>query len=132
MLITFHGQQLVEGLPEPTEETTEDQTDALAPSLSIPKSAYFSFQHLRQPFRGVQGFDIERLMNIAKTRQDLTDDHLWLLQTEPSYMRWYVKEIGKEEHIKYSGRSNGFSWITLILEHEVESHWIWRMICKDP
>ncbi|KAF5868688.1 uncharacterized protein Bfra_012018 [Botrytis fragariae] len=39
--------------------------------------------YLNQPFSSPPSFDIDTLLDIAKTRQALQGDHLWLVQTDP-------------------------------------------------
>ncbi|TGO36491.1 hypothetical protein BHYA_0123g00190 [Botrytis hyacinthi] len=46
--------------------------------------------YLNQPFSAPPSFDIDTLSDIARTRQALQGDHLWLLQTDPLYARRYI------------------------------------------
>lgn len=46
--------------------------------------------YLNQPFSPPPCFNVDALLDIAKARQNLQGDHLWLLQTEPIYTRRYI------------------------------------------
>jgi len=123
---------LVDDLPEEN-TSSEDQTSALASNMNHLSSSQigFRFPHLYQPFHAPQTLDIERLLLVARRGVNITSDHTWLLQTEPSYMRWFVNLASKGEIILSEKSSNPFSSITLVIEHCVEIHWMWRMILEE-
>lgn len=52
-------------------------------------SIEFASAYLNQPFSAPPIFDMQKLVSLAQTQLNLHGDHLWLLQTDPSYMRRY-------------------------------------------
>lgn len=51
----------------------------------------FASPFLNQPFSAPPVFDIDNHLSMARARMQAAKDHLWLLQTEPSYMRFVIK-----------------------------------------
>jgi hypothetical protein len=51
-----------------------------------------NFTH--QPFSAPPVFSVENLLSKTKARLEGTKDHLWLLQTEPEYLRRYIFVLG--------------------------------------
>ncbi|PVH73888.1 hypothetical protein DL98DRAFT_42131 [Cadophora sp. DSE1049] len=92
-------EQLVEGL---SRQDTSPQSNHFFEILEQgPKrlrvgnvqSTQFESPYLNQPFSTPPLFDIDNLLSIAKTRLDMHGDHLWLLQTEPSFMKRYSEAV---------------------------------------
>lgn len=76
-------------------------------------------------------FDINNLVSIAQTRLDALGDHLWFLQTEPAYMRRYVKILMQGELYKVVKPEE--AGIVVMDEPfvDVQSHWWWAWVKKE-
>ncbi|KAF2446588.1 hypothetical protein P171DRAFT_262495 [Karstenula rhodostoma CBS 690.94] len=58
-----------------------------------------------QPFSTPPLFQINDMIEQAKSRMNASSDHLWLLQTEPTYLRSYIKDINELSVTKVLARS---------------------------
>lgn len=53
--------------------------------------------YINQPFSSPPKFDVDYYCSVAEARMQAAQDHLWLLQTEPSYVRRYTKVLSAGE-----------------------------------
>ncbi|KAH0274072.1 hypothetical protein KCU91_g5532, partial [Aureobasidium melanogenum] len=60
----------------------------------------FWSDHVNQPFSSPPKLDVDYYCSIAKARMQAAKDHLWLLQTDPSYFRRFVKVLAVGEVYK--------------------------------
>ncbi|MCJ1440018.1 MAG: hypothetical protein MMC23_000500 [Stictis urceolatum] len=65
------------------------------------ESVYW-FQYVCQPFSAPQQFNLNKLLSQAMAQVDATSDHLWLLQTEPSYLKHYMRPSSQYEALRVS------------------------------
>ncbi|KAH0346468.1 hypothetical protein KCU81_g3898, partial [Aureobasidium melanogenum] len=56
--------------------------------------------YVNQPFSAPPRFDVDYYCSIAKARMQAVQDHLWLLQTDPSYFRRFIKVLAVGEIYK--------------------------------
>jgi hypothetical protein len=63
------------------------------------RSYEFTSNYLNQPFSATPAFDILKLLSIAQARRNAASDHVWLLQTDPSYMRHSIAIIREYENV---------------------------------
>lgn len=56
--------------------------------------------YVNQPFSAPPKFDVDYYCSIAKARMQAVQDHLWLLQTDPSYFRRLIKVLAAGEVYK--------------------------------
>ena len=75
--------------------------------------------YLNQPFSAPPLWNIDNLLSLARTRLDAAGDHLWLLQTDPAYMRYYIKIQSEGAYIEGSGENRH----TTIFQELVYGHW---------
>ncbi|KAI9651338.1 hypothetical protein NHQ30_001377 [Ciborinia camelliae] len=87
-----------------------------------------SSSYLNQPFSAPPAFSIDSLLNIAKARQALQGDHLWLLQTDPLYARRHINlamtsnlGVTFEPHHQYILASS----VTIIQDAVIFWSWGW-------
>lgn len=89
--------------------------------------------YMNRPFSAPPVLDVDALVSQAKARVDATGDHLWLLQTEPSYMKRCVDMIHQLQptHFlfpKETIRSALGTWEFLL---DIDRHWFWRGILEE-
>lgn len=58
--------------------------------------------YTNQAYSAPPVFDIDKLLSIVQTRLDAANDHLWFLQTEPAYMRRYIRILFQGELFKHA------------------------------
>lgn len=56
--------------------------------------------YLNQPFSAPPIFNIDELLSVARSRCEVAEDHLWSLQTDPSYLHRTVKLASEGAIIK--------------------------------
>jgi hypothetical protein len=125
-------EDLVEGLLIDS-GTAEDQTASLVSALrfSNNSSMEISSGYLYQPFDKPLDLDVRRLLLIANTKRNLAGDHLWLLQTEPSYMRWYIDLILKAEPLQNKKNKDTYSHLALEIEQDMMRYWRWGNLLEE-
>ncbi|KAG4438579.1 hypothetical protein IFR05_005954 [Cadophora sp. M221] len=95
------------------------------------QSTQFESPYLNQPFSAPPIFDIEALLSIAQTRLDMHGDHLWLLQTDPSFMRRYSEAVlagGLSENLT---KHNKPVYVTNHILQDETWFWSWEWIVEQ-
>jgi hypothetical protein len=91
----------------------------------------FWSQYTHQPFSAPPVFNIDTLLSQTKARLDAKGDHLWLLETEPTYMRRHMQLIFQDEIIKSSDRREAYRMILGELCYDVEAYWFWQWVYDE-
>jgi hypothetical protein len=94
-------------------------------------SREFASVYLNQPFSAPPAFDIEALLSIAQTQLNKHGNHLWLLQTEPSYMRRQADLIiagGLRENL--TKRNQSVATVVGLMQDAIWS-WCWEWIVEE-
>lgn len=131
-------EQLIEELEET--ETTADHHDF----IKIPKfeerqagRTELWSRYTNQPFSEPPTLDIESLMSIAQAKVNSFGDHLWLMQTDPAYLRRTIRKIisaipdrnGQTIHGVLPPRHKQSVYTPVIgeiyMEHACCASWIW-------
>jgi hypothetical protein len=79
--------------------------------------------YTNQAFSAPPVFSIESLIYIAQTRVEALGDHLWFLQTEPAYMRRYIRVLCQGEFYKAMKKEAAGDIVTTELFKDVLSYW---------
>lgn len=84
-----------------------------------------------QAFSSPPLFSLTNLISLAQTRLEATIDHLWLLQTEPAYMKRYLVDICHGDAYELT-KDVGAEWLVLqgIIE-AIMSCWRWGWIKNE-
>ncbi|KAH0266861.1 hypothetical protein KCU91_g10483, partial [Aureobasidium melanogenum] len=81
--------------------------------------------YINQPFSSPPKFDVDYYCSLAKARMQAAQDHLWLLQTDPSYVRRFIKVMAV-------GEVYGSDWKHALVAEDmhqaVEDYLRWREI----
>jgi hypothetical protein len=88
--------------------------------------AEFWSTYTYQPFSAPPIFNVDDLLSIAQTRLDVMGDHLWLLQTEPAYMRRYIRVLTQGELFKTVLIQETYLIIVEELLHDIQTYWWWQ------
>ena len=92
--------------------------------------AWSSYVH--QPSSAPPRLNFAALTSEVRTRLDDIHDHLWLLQTEPVYLRRYLRLIGQATSVDAHRNTD---WGTEILLAEVkaivDTYWFWQGVADE-
>ncbi|MCJ1250205.1 hypothetical protein MMC30_007431 [Trapelia coarctata] len=89
--------------------------------------------YTNQAFSAPPTFNINNLMSIVQTRLDAASDHLWFLQTEPAYMRRYIRILYQGGFYKAAKREEAGALLVqeLFKDFKTCSWWRWTKIEFD-
>ncbi|PVH96283.1 hypothetical protein DM02DRAFT_632149 [Periconia macrospinosa] len=120
-------EQLIVGLPDDKPASATKIEELILSGLRVAGDGACWSNFVNRPFTGPPRFDIDALVAQVKARADITSDHLWLLQTEPSYLKRHMRKIAQMETIESTGRNRiGLALITAELVAEMDINWFWR------
>jgi hypothetical protein len=124
--------KVVERLTEGLSESSPDNWTRIAKlGFKQDSACEFASSFVNQPFSPPPTFDIEKLLAIATTRRDVAGDHVELLQTDPSYLRHYVKLIAEYHICKIYGDVDHYEVTALEIVNDVHIFWGWQWILKE-
>ncbi|THV55238.1 hypothetical protein BGAL_0011g00170 [Botrytis galanthina] len=84
-----------------------------------------------QAFSSPPLFSLTNLISLAQTRLEATIDHLWLLQTEPAYMKRYLVDICHGDAYELT-KDVGAEWLVLQgITEAIMSCWRWGWIKNE-
>ncbi|TVY81625.1 hypothetical protein LSUE1_G004822 [Lachnellula suecica] len=115
--------------------TSDAFTKSLAIGLRLSNetsgAAEFASTYLNQPYCPPPIWDVNSLMSIAQSRMNLHSDHLWLLQTDPAYIRRYVNIIlaGEWDEILTKRQKDDFSASQIY--RDAVTFWSWVGIVEE-
>ncbi|KAI4719247.1 hypothetical protein E4T48_04531 [Aureobasidium sp. EXF-10727] len=84
--------------------------------------------YTNQPFSSPPKFDVDYYCSIAKARMQAARDHLWLLQTDPSYFRRFVKVLAVGEVYRTDWR---YVLIAKDIHQAVQDYLRWRELNEE-
>ncbi|MCJ1385691.1 hypothetical protein MMC17_008814 [Xylographa soralifera] len=87
--------------------------------------------YTNQAFSAPPVFSIDNLISIAQARFNAVGDHLWFLQTEPAYMRRYIRLLCQGEFYKTIKKDAVGAILTTELFDDVLSYWHWSWIRSE-
>ncbi|KAI8943313.1 hypothetical protein NX059_001333 [Plenodomus lindquistii] len=88
--------------------------------------------YVQQPFVAPPTLNFDTLISEAEVRLNDLEDHLWLLQTEPSYLRRYLRLLGQMAMVGlYKTKDWGAEMLVAELKVHVESAWSWQAILAE-
>jgi hypothetical protein len=91
----------------------------------------FASVYLHQSFSAPPAFDIKGLLSSAQIQLNMWGDHLWLLQTEPSYMRRYGMLLMQGSHGENLTKTNQNIFITQEMMKDAIWYWSWEWILEE-
>lgn len=92
---------------------------------------YFRSPYLNQSFSAPPAFDLDEIESIAQARLADLGDHLWLLQTDATYLREYsklLKEGGLKDNL---GNSETNIMTAIYVLDDPIRYWQWEGICEE-
>lgn len=87
--------------------------------------------YTNQAFSAPPVFSIDNLISIAQTRLDALADHLWFLQTEPPYMRRYIRLLCQGEFYRTVDKDAAGALLSTQLFQDVSTYWQWIWIKSE-
>ncbi|ESZ94427.1 hypothetical protein SBOR_5220 [Sclerotinia borealis F-4128] len=92
----------------------------------------FSSSYYNEPYSVPLKFDINKLFGIAKTQLEVKKDHLWLLQTDPAYAKYWLGILSEGGLVR--DKSLGFNKESLLaadLYAELQSIRLWTEVVLE-
>ena len=86
---------------------------------------------INQPFSAPPLFNVTNLVSIAKAKKEAAEDHLWLLQTQPSYMRRAIRDLGSAAIYEVVNRQFIFYMIAIEMVNELNVYCVWQNILQE-
>lgn len=74
---------------------------------------------------------VDDLTARAKVQMDAAADHLWLLQTQPSYLRRYVQLIRQNNSFKAFNTTEGYYYVLRRLCDDAVTAWFWKSVLDE-
>ena len=84
--------------------------------------------YTNQAYSAPPVFDIDKLLAIIQTRLDAASDHIWFLQTEPAYMRRYIKILFQGEFFKLVDPDEVGLLLVKELFQDLKTCWWWQWV----
>jgi hypothetical protein len=125
-------EQLLEGLAADSPEFCAKWNEIIQHGLKLNNANANWSKFVHQPFTAAPQFEIEDIVSQAKLRLNATSDHLWLLQTEPAYLRRYLRKLSQARIV--SDLKSDEMHICIILSEligDIEMNWYWRAILAE-
>ena len=87
--------------------------------------------YVNQPFAAPPRFEIDRFVQSARARLQAAEDHLWLMQTDPSYMHHFIK-LSTMGDLHATISSDKFcSCVTTEIMWDVRNLCMWRWVVNE-
>lgn len=87
--------------------------------------------YTNQAYSAPPVFDIDKLLSIVQTRLDAASDHLWFLQTEPAYMRRYIRILFQGEFFKLVNPDEVGLLLVQELFQDLTACWWWQWVRNE-
>ncbi|KAF1919968.1 hypothetical protein BDU57DRAFT_442892 [Ampelomyces quisqualis] len=85
-----------------------------------------------RPFAAPPRFEPDTLLAIVRARRDATGDHVWLMQTEPSYFKRYIRKLRQTQVVELSNDKHASATsVHSQIAHGVQVHWLWRNVVGE-
>ncbi|KAG9556117.1 hypothetical protein KCU71_g6171, partial [Aureobasidium melanogenum] len=91
---------ILEGVNRDNSGACDKWLETVRTGFKQSNSIEFWSDYINQPFSSPPKLDVDYYCSIAKARMQAAKDHLWLLQTDPSYFRRFVKVLAVGEVYK--------------------------------
>ncbi|MCJ1400721.1 hypothetical protein MMC11_003929 [Xylographa trunciseda] len=127
-------EQLLEGVNTDNPGSSEKWKELTTPGFKQTNQVEFWSSYTSQPFSAPPVFDIEDLLSTAETRLQAAQDNVWLLQTEPSYLRYFIKSFRQATLLENVNRTFVYDNIAVELMHQTwnVSRWKWVLVeCQN-
>jgi hypothetical protein len=116
---------LVEGFPD---DKMTLKSSLVSTTTVQKRTGIFNFtsSSMSSPYTSCPIFDLGNLRAIAKTRLDMSVDHVWQLQTDPAYMCRYL-QVFWEGEISKLPKDQAYAIATIDIDYDVWTtrHWSW-------
>ncbi|KAF1849227.1 uncharacterized protein K460DRAFT_279546 [Cucurbitaria berberidis CBS 394.84] len=119
-------EKLLTGLPDGASASATKWDAFIESGLKMEGDTVRWSSFVNQPFTAPPRFDVDNLVSQVSARCESTNDHLWLLQTEPSYFKRYMHKIAQMQSVETIGRSRVGLVITngeIIADIDINQFW---------
>ena len=87
--------------------------------------------YLNRPFSAPPLFDIANLVSLTRAKKEAAEDHLWLLQTDPSYMRHVIKDFKAGSWYEDAGSEAAYRMLSTEIFYEFEICIFWQEVLEE-
>lgn len=88
---------ILEGIDRDSSGACDKWLETVRTGFKQSNSIEFWSDYINQPFSSPPKLDVDYYCSVAKARMQAARDHLWLLQTDPSYFRRFIKVLAVGE-----------------------------------
>lgn len=88
---------ILEGVDRNSTGTSDKWQDMVRTGFKQANTIELWSDYINQPFSSPPNFDVDYYCSVARARMQAAEDHLWLLQTDPSYVRRFIKVMAVGE-----------------------------------
>ncbi|THX37572.1 hypothetical protein D6D10_05775 [Aureobasidium pullulans] len=88
---------ILEGIPADSIAASDKWQDMARAGSKQSNHIELWSDYINQPFSSPPRFDVDYYCSVAQARMQASQDHLWLLQTDPSYARRFIRVMATGE-----------------------------------
>jgi hypothetical protein len=121
-------EQILEGIDLDTSGSSNKWKEMTSLGFKQTGEVEFWSTYTNQPFSAPPIFSVDNLLSTAQMRLDAIGDHLWLLQTEPAYIRRYIRVLTQGEFFNAVQTQDKYTMIMGELSHDVLTYWWWQWV----
>jgi len=124
-------EQLLEGVDMTHPGASEKWAQMTSLGFKQTDSVEFWSPYLNQPFSAPPTFNVDNLVSFARTRLEASQDHLWLLQTDPAYLRRYSRILSAGAVIEGARRQDAHQIIGVELSRDAGFSFQWQWVLEE-
>lgn len=124
-------EQLLEGIDVEQPGASEKWRQMTSTGFKRTSDVEFWSPYVNQAFSTPPIFEVHSVVSIARGRKEAAEDHLWLLQTDSSYMRHAIRDIGAGAAVEGAQREDAYSIIAAELDHDATMYTQWQWTLEE-
>jgi len=124
-------EQLLEGIDMTHPGASEKWAQMTSLGFKQTDSVEFWSPYLNQPFSAPPTFDVDNLVSLARTRLEASQDHMWLLQTDPAYIRRYSRILSAGAVVEGARRQDAHQIIGVELSRDAGVCFQWQWVFEE-
>jgi len=125
-------ERFLEGISDTDAEGNTKWNEVIRTGLKMNNAVVSWSRFVHENFIAAPRLEFEHILSQARLRSDASSDHLWLLQTEPSYFKRYLRKLSETSVMK-ALKSSPMRLPVLAVEllADLEMNFCWRAIVVE-
>ncbi|KAH0018305.1 hypothetical protein KCU78_g7214, partial [Aureobasidium melanogenum] len=119
---------ILEGVNRDTASVSEKWQEMVQAGFNQINNIELWSDYINQPFSSPPQFDVDYYCSVAKARMQAAQDNLWLLQTDPSYVRRFIKILAAGRMYKTAWRHK---FIAEDIHQAMRDYLRWREVDEE-